>query len=90
MTDEALGSFVEIFGETYLGLDNFLEDFKRIIIHERTGTDKHLIYEYAQAIPINWFSMTLIHNDFRSKILWSTTNSVSSLALLNPLDKPKI
>ena len=90
MANEALCSFVKIFGETYLCLDNFLEDFKRIIIHEGTGTDKHLINENAQAIPVYWFSMTLIHNDFRCKVFWGATDSISSLALLNSLDKPKI
>jgi hypothetical protein len=88
--DQALCSFVEIFGETYLGLDNFLEDFKWVIIHEGAGAYKHLINENAQTVPVHWLSMTLIHNDFRCQVFWSPTYSISSLALLNSLNKPKI
>lgn len=90
VTDEALCSLVEIFGEAYLGLDNLLEDFKRIIVHEGTRTNKHFINENAQTIPVNRFSMSLIHNYFWGKILRSATNGVSSLSLLDSLDEPKI
>jgi len=88
--DQALCSFVKIFGEAYLCLDNFLEDFKRVIIHEGAGTYKHLINENAETVPVHWLTMTLIHNDFRCQVFWCTTYSISSIPLLNSLDKPKI
>lgn len=90
VTDQALCSLIELFGEAYLGLDNLLEDFKRIIVHEGARTNKHFINENAQTIPVNRFSVSLIHNDFWGKILRSATNGVSSLSLLDSLDEPEI
>ena len=90
VTNEALRSFVEIFGETNLGLDDLFEDFKRIIVHERASTDQHLVNENAQTVPINRLAMSLIHYDLRSKVLRSATNGVGSLSITYSFDKPKI
>ena len=90
VTDKAFCSLVKLFGKAYLGLDYLLEDFKRIVVHKWTCSYKHFINENAQTIPVNWFSMPFIHNYFWSKILRSTTNGVSSLSLLDPLDKPEV
>ena len=88
--NNALGTLVEVLRKWDFSLHNHFENFERVVIHERTATHHKLVYEYAQSIPVHWLSMSLIHNDFRCKVFWGATDSISSLTLLNSLDKPKI
>jgi hypothetical protein len=90
VTDQAFRSLIEIFWKTYLSLDNLFKDFKRIIIHEGASANKHFINENAQTVPVDWFSMALIHYNFGSKILGSAADGISSFSFLNSLDESKI
>ncbi len=90
VTDQTFRSLIEIFWKTYLSLDNLFKDFKRIIIHEGASANKHFINENAQTVPVDWFSMALIHYNFGSKILGSTADGISSFSFLDSLDESKI
>lgn len=90
MTDEALSTFVEIFREANFRLDDLLEDFKRVVMHKGTCTNEHFVNENPQTVPVYRLAMPLIHNDFRSKIFRSPTDSVSPFSVSNSLDKSEI
>lgn len=79
---------VKTFRVPRLGIDDLSVDVHRVFILERRVSSKHFIHKYSYRPPINWLSMALIEQDFRSNILGSTTNGVCSLT--NDLCKPKV
>ena len=59
-------------------LKNILIDDKRVIVGERVDASNHLVDKDPQSPPINWFSVSLIGENLRSKILRSAAKSESA------------
>jgi hypothetical protein len=65
-----------------LALQDVLIDHKRIIISEWINTCDHFINQNTQSPPINRLTMSLILENLRGKILWSSTESKGSILYL--------
>lgn len=78
MLDQRLGVFVEGTGEGDLASEDVLVDTHGVFVVEGIDSSMHFVDEYTQSPPINGFSVTLVKNDFRSDVFWSSANSECS------------
>ncbi len=66
---------IRVFG---LGVYNLPVYVHWVLILERWEACQHLVDKNAKAPPINWFSMTLVQENFRSDVLWGAANCESA------------
>lgn len=62
---------IRVFG---LGVYNLPVNVHWVLILERWESCQHLVDKNAKAPPVNWFSVTLVQENFRSDVLWGATN----------------
>lgn len=90
MSYDTLSSTIEASWESYFLRDNHFEYLIGIFMHERASPNHHFIYENAQAVPINCFSMAFVKDYLRCEILRGTTKGIGSFTRLKLLNKSEI
>lgn len=88
MFHQALRVFIKVSWKLHLSLQNFLINCHGVLIIEWINSCQHLIYQYAEAPPVHWLSMSFIQQDLWCEILGGSTKSVRSW--VTEFGKPKI
>jgi hypothetical protein len=73
MFHQRFGVIVEPLGEMKFSLKNILVYHKRVIVSEGIYSGNHLVDEDAQSPPVDGLAVSLVMEDFGSKILGSST-----------------
>lgn len=80
MLDKRLAFAIKTVGVSWLCVYDFPVNIHGIVVLEWRVTSQHFVKKNANSPPINSLSVTLIQQDLRGNILWSTANCVSSLS----------
>lgn len=77
--DQGFCIVVETLRKVKFPFQNILVNNQRVVICKGVNPCNHLVNQNPQSPPVNWFSVTLVLQNFRGQILRSSTKSESSI-----------
>ena len=78
MFHQRFGVFVEVGGEGDFALEDVSVDAHGIFVVEGVDSSVHFIDQNSESPPVDCFSVTLVQNNFRSDVFWSSADGEGS------------
>ena len=79
MLHQRLGIGIEPFGKSEFSFQNVMINRHGVLVTEGVNSSNHFVEENPKGPPVNWFSVSLVQENLRCQILWSSTKSKCSI-----------